>query len=122
MAKKKIETPRELVNYIKSVLSDKWWIEVGETTRCEWSPILGPANVHYWYVTVTILEPLKVGAFIQDTSFPGLVKSVDSRLWDKLKEDFLKHQTVWSPNPQAIEAAQPKIAGRQLALTHQPGV
>lgn len=122
MAKKKIETPRELVNYIKSVLSDKWSIDVCESKRVEYSPILGAQNIHCWYVSVSILEPIHISGFIQEGNFPSLVKAVDARLWDKLKQEFMKQQTAWSPNPQAIEAAQPKFAGRQLALTHQPGV
>ena len=123
MAKqKRSETPRELVNYIKSVLSDKWTITVAESTHADWDPLRGAYNTHFWYAMASMNEPLRIQSSVHASNFPELVKAVNSTLWDKLKQEFMKQQTAWSPNPQAIEAAQPKIAGRQLALTHQPGV
>jgi hypothetical protein len=122
MAKKRAETPNELIKYIKSVLSDKWRITVTEVDCFEHSPILGPTHSYFFSCSVYLFEPLKISATVFGNTIGLLAKAVDAELWNKIRDEFAKQKEKWSPNYDSLDSHQGQIGRKQLALTHTPQV
>jgi hypothetical protein len=94
VAKLKIHTPRELVNHIKSVIGDKWYISVSDDRDTEYCPHRGPLNRHWWHCCCYIVKPVQIRVSVLDRTFPGLVRRVEREMWKTLEAEILKQKAA----------------------------
>jgi hypothetical protein len=92
MGKPNIHTPRELVNHIKQVVGDKWYISVSDDRDTEYSPGHGSLNRRWWHCCVYLTRPVQIRASVLDRTFPGLVRRVEKELWKAIEAELLKHK------------------------------
>jgi len=116
-----VHLPRELVNWIRQQLSDKWQITVGENTDCDWRPEYGASNSYFWAAYVRILSPVYVSVYFHEKTLPKLVRRVGTDQLKAVREELEKLRASGDIVPvDVIESHRPALGRQTLAIESKP--